>query len=706
MKSLNQYPMARILFPFLGGILLASILPSTIGIWLIILIVLLLAIILWLFAFKKYNHYKLRWVNGFLISMLFLILGIIGFWYNSPLNKQDHYSKFEESKAYLIKIESPFTETAKTYKSIGRIKAVFSAKDSSWKTTSGRIILYFQKQEDFPLTYDDEIICTSKLNPIQGAQNPHAFDYGRYMKRKGILDQAFIKENDWKQIDSPKAFSLQAVAIKLRTRLLDILNSLEFDSESRALAAALLIGYDEYLDDNLRARFSGSGAMHILCVSGLHVGIIFMLSNFILGFLGKIRFGNELKTILILAIIWFYALITGLSPSVMRAATMFSFMIVGKLFNRKGNTYNSLAASALLLLLIDPNLIYNIGFQLSYGAVFSILYIQPKLFKLLYFKNILLSKIWALLGVSIAAQMGTFPLAIYYFHQFPNYFLLTNLWVIPLAFVVVTGGVIVLLIGLAGFSASLFGTIAAMLLNYSLIGLNKGVEVINQLPNAVSENLALNEFEVLLFYILLFSVSTLLLYKRRMWLTPVLLSSLLLVLSSVLINSKQTESNIWVVYKANGHTAMDFISNRKSVLFGDSAFVNDPQKQKFILSENHIKSGVKEQITLQNLELDNSNTLTLHGNLILFQSLRILYLDKAEKRLNFKSPLPIDYVVIAKDAKVNLESLRKQYRFSTIIFDSSNHWWRIKQLKQDADTLGIPYWDVNQRGAFVFKLKS
>ena len=191
-----------------------------------------------------------------------------------------------------------------------------------------------------------------------------------------------------------------------------------------------------------------------------------------------------------------------------------------------------------------------------------------------------------------------------------------------------------------------------------------------------------------------------------MWLTPVLLSSLLLVLSSVLTDSKQTKSNTWVVYKANGHTAMDFISNRQSVLFGDSVFVNDPQKQKFILSENHIKSGVKEQITLQNLELDNSNILTFHDNLILFQSLRILYLDKSEKRLNFVSPLLIDYVVIAKDAKVNLESLRKQYRFSTIIFDSSNHWWRIKRLKQDADTLGIPYWDVNQKGAFVFKLKS
>lgn len=706
MKALNQYPMARILFPFMGGILLAPLLPAGIGIWLMILIGLLLAFTLWLFVLKKQHSYKMRWISGFFLSMLFLILGIIGFWYNSPLHRQNHYTKFDSNNAYLIEIESSFSETAKTFKSTGRIKAVFTEKDSTWQGANGKILLYFQKQEHFPLQFGDEIICTSQLSSIQGAQNPYAFDYGKYMQRKGIFHQAFIKENDWKRIDSTANFSLHSLAIQLRTKLLAILNSLEFDSDNRALAAALLIGYDEYLDNNLRARFAGSGAMHILCVSGLHVGIVFMLTNFIFGFLGKIRFGNELKTILILALIWFYALITGLSPSVMRASTMFTFMIVGKLFNRKGNTYNSLAASALLLLLVDPNLVYNIGFQLSYGAVFAILYIQPKIFKLLYFNNFLLSKIWALMGVSIAAQLGTFPLAVYYFHQFPNYFLLTNLWVIPLAFVVVSGGMVVLLIGMFGFSSSFIGTLASGFLNFSLVSLNKGVEIINQLPFAVSDNLALSKYEVLLFYSLLFSFSSLLLYKKRIWFTPALLSAFLLVLSSILIGSNQSKSNTWVVYKTNEHTAMDFIFNRQSILYGDSTFVNDPQKQKFVLAENHIKSGVKERLILKNSKTDSTNTLAFHENLILFQSLRILYLDKAEKKLSFKKPLLIDYVVIAKDAKVSLEQLNKQYSFNTLIFDSSNHWWKIKQLKLEADALGIPYWDVNQKGAFVYKLKS
>lgn len=698
--------MARILFPFMGGILLAPILPSVIKIWLILLAGLVLAFIIWLFALKKYHRYKFRWVNGVLISALLFVFGIVGYWYNSPLHQQNHYRNFKEGKAYLIEIANPFSETAKTYKSIGKIKAVLTKNDSNWQVANGRILLYFQKQKEFPLTYGDKILCTSKLNLIQGAQNPHAFDYGKYMQRKGIFDQMFIQEADWKRVDSLKSITLQLAAISLRTKLLNILNDLHYDSESRALAAALLIGYDEYLDDNLRTKFSGSGAMHILCVSGLHVGIIFMLSNFIFGFLGKIRFGNELKTILILAIIWFYALITGLSPSVMRAATMFSFMIVGKLFNRKGNTYNSLAASALLLLLIDPNLIYNIGFQLSYGAVFAILYIQPKLFSLFYFKNILLRKIWALMCVSIAAQMGTFPLAVYYFHQFPNYFLLTNLWVIPLAFIVVTGGIFVLLIGLMGLSSSLLGTLAASLLNYSLIALNKGVEMINQLPYSVSENLVLSKHEVFLFYLFLFALSTSLLYKKRAWFFPSLLSLFLLITSFINTNSNNFKSNTWIVYKTNGMSAMDFISKRQSVLFGDSVFVKYPDEQKFILAENHIKSGVKKRFILQTLQCDSSNAIAFQENLILFQSLRILYLDKVEEKLSFEKPLIIDYVVIAKDAKVNLEQLCKHYSFNTLIFDSSNHWWRIKKLKLEADALGIPYWDVNQKGAFVFKLKS
>jgi len=704
---MNKYPMARILFPFMGGILVAPFLPSNILLWLIILVGIFLAFIIWIFIPSKYRIYKRRWVNGLLLTFLFFVLAIIGTWYNSPSNSPNNYRKFSDPKAFLIEINSPFTETAKTNKCLGIVKAVYFEKDSSWKTTNGKIILYFQKQDEFSLNYGDKIISTAKLNQIQGVQNPYAFDYGLYMQRRGIFDQSFIKENEWKLFSSNHLFSFQGLAIQFRSKLLSILNSLQFDKDNFAVAAALLIGYDEYLDDDLRARFAGSGAMHILCVSGLHVGIIFMLSNFLFGFLGKIKYGNVLKTGLILAIIWFYALITGLSPSVMRAATMFTFIALGNSFSRKSNTYNSLAASALLLLLIDPNLIYNIGFQLSYSAVFAILYVQPKIFQLFIIKNAILSKIWGLIGVSIAAQMGTFPLAVYYFHQFPNYFLLTNLWVIPLAFIIVSGGIFVLIIGLIGLTTSFFGTIASSLLNFSLIGLNKGVEIINLLPYAISNNLLLSKYEVLILYVLIFSLSNLLLYKKHTWLIPALSSVFLLVASSIMFQTSNLNSSSWTVYKTNGYSAMDFIAQQKSVLFGDSAFVSDQQIQKFILNENHVNNQIKERVFIYKTPTNSSylDALVFRKNIILFHSLRILYLDKAEKKQSFKKPLPIDYVVIAKNANVNLSQLLKQYCFKTIIFDSSNNWWRINQLKLDAEALGLSYWDVNEKGAFVFSNK-
>lgn len=707
MKALNLYPMARILLPFMAGILLAPVFNFNWTICVLIPLVLLLFMIFWLFALKRFRNYKRRWVSGFIITVLFFNLGMIGDWAHIPVNSKNHYSKISDGTAYLIEINSSFSETPKTYKSTGRIEAVFDSKDSIWKPTKGNLLLYFQKQEGFSLNYGNKIISTSKLIPIQAPQNPYAFDYSNYMSLKGIYDQSFIKEHEWLPIESEHAFDLQSVAINLRIKLLSILNNLQYDTQSTALAAALLIGYDEYLDDDLRARFAGSGAMHILCVSGLHVGIIFMLCNFLFGFLNKFKLGNIAKTIIILITIWFYALITGLSPSVMRASTMFTFILIGKSFNRKSNTYNSLAASAFLLLLLNPNLIYNIGFQLSYGAVLAILYIQPKLFGLIYFNNSILRNAWALICVSIAAQLGTFPLAVYYFHQFPNYFILTNLWVIPLSFILVSVGIFVLALALLGFTSTYLGILATTLLKYCLIGLNNGVEIINRLPFAISENLALNKFQVLIIYIFLLMLSTLVLYQKRSLVVPMLSSLLLLILSSVYQNTTRLNTNTWIVYKADSYTAMDFISQQKSYLLGDSAFISDPQKQKFILAENHIKNGVKQSILLPDFSSEASDygNLRLDKDLILFHSLRILYLDQTEKNQAVENPLPIDFLVISKNADINLTRVLSQYRFSTIIFDSSNSWWRIKQIKDEADRLNIPYWDVNEKGAFVLTYK-
>ncbi len=707
MKALNLYPMARLLFPFVGGILFASILPIQLFYLISIESILLFILIIWVLALRNYHSFPRRWFSGFLIALVFFVFGWMSPTLKSPFEKTTHYSKQKSTTAYLFKISQAFSETTKTYKNIGEIKAVFNSQDSSWHASNGFVLLYFQKQDSFPLHYGDKIVCNSPLREIQSAQNPNAFDYKHYMELKEIKHQCFIKEKDWKKVGHDKSFSIQALAIKLRIKLLEVINNLGYKENNKALAAALLIGYDEYLNDDLRSRFSGSGAMHILCVSGLHVGIIFMICNVLFGFLSKIKYGVYLKTILILSILWFYALMTGFSPSVIRASILFSFIVLGKLFHRRGNPYNSLAASAFLLLWINPNLIYNIGFQLSYAAVFTIFFSQDKIFNLVEYKTALGRKIGALLSVSIAAQLGTFPLAIYYFHQFPNYFLLTNLGVIPLAFAVVSSGILVLILGLTGFSTSILGLAIAAFLKLCLSSLDKGVELIDKLPYAVSPNLDLSKMEVFLLYLSIFSLLTFLFYAKRKWVYPLLISLILLELSLFNKNIRQAKLQTWIVYKTNGFSAMDFISNRKSLVLGDSAFIHNPALEKYVLKENHIKRRIQKEEQYPTLINMNTDLVKIiKHRIILFNSLRVVYLDKAQAESKSKKPLVINYLVIAKDVKMDFAKLKQEYDFKYLIFDSSNSPWYRKKMKQKAAELKIPFWDVNQQGAFVLQEKT
>ncbi len=215
--------------------------------------------------------------------------------------------------------------------------------------------------------------------------------------------------------------------------MLDIYTKLGIDGDEFGMLSALTLGYKDALAPELRESFSTTGAMHVLAVSGLHVGIIFVVFGFLFSFMDRWRLGKRLKPIVIIFLLWCYAFITGLSPSVLRSSVMFSCMVLSGVFGRKSNTYNNIFLSAFFLLFFNPNLLFDIGFQLSYSAVLAIVYFQPKIAGLIYVKNRWLRWAWELAAVSLAAQLGTAPFSVFYFHQFPNYFLLSNFVVIPAA---------------------------------------------------------------------------------------------------------------------------------------------------------------------------------------------------------------------------------------------------------------------------------
>ena len=228
----------------------------------------------------------------------------------------------------------------------------------------------------------------------------------------------------------------------MRDKLLNILKENGLKNNELAVASALILGYKDDLGEELKHSYSSAGATHVLAVSGLHVGIIFLVLNFLLNILDKNDRFKISKAILLICFLWAYATITGLSPSVVRAATMFSFVTIGKSFGKSSSIYNTLCASAFVLLVYNPYLIMEVGFQLSYLAVVGIVYFQSIIYKWIYVKNKFLKYIWMITSVSIAAQLTTFPLGLLYLHQSPTYLFASNLFVIPGAMLIIGLGIL------------------------------------------------------------------------------------------------------------------------------------------------------------------------------------------------------------------------------------------------------------------------
>ncbi len=298
-------------------------------------------------------------------------------------------------------------------------------------------------------------------------------------------------------IDSGFTRPIFQISYKGRQKMLEMLVSNGIAGDEFAVVSAILLGYNENLEPEFRAKYADAGALHVLCVSGLHVGIVFALIELFLTFLNRRKSTSIIRLVIILLCIWCYAFITGLSTSVQRASVMFSFLAFRQIGKYHSNPYNLLATSAFVLLLINPYIFNKIGFQLSYVAVVAIIALSNPIYSLVAIKNKFFDAIWKLLVVSYTAQVGTFPLSIYYFHQFPNYFFLTNLLIIPSVWLIIYTGIITLAVSVIW---SWPAAKISFLLNLMLMALYTSVSFIDELPFSKAEFLVLYLPQVLMLY--------------------------------------------------------------------------------------------------------------------------------------------------------------------------------------------------------------
>jgi competence protein ComEC len=417
---LGKTPFFRLLLPVIICVKICHIFPQFNPSILITALTGLALMLISFFILKK-KQYNLRWIFG---SGLFIFLiSLTNFQYHSQEARST--LDYHENNTWKYNIG--------TIINIPEIKPRSVACNLKLSAPSNnKVVLYFEQTSSaLQIQPGDEVVFYSKLEPFKKFGELDDFDYPQFMKNRGFSGSGFVAANDW-QFTGNQSNSITCVSQRIRAKTLIFYKSFKLTDDAYAFISALTLGYKNDLPENLQEAFRASGTAHVLAVSGLHVGIIYLVISVVFSFLGNKGKPYILQQCLIIIILWGYVFIAGMSASVVRATIMLTINCIGNIYNRKGFTLNTLCAAAFLILIYSPFTLFDISFQMSFGAVFSILFFQPKIQTLYNPSNKILKYIWNLSTVSLSAQLGVFPLILYYFGTFPTYFFVTNILVVPL----------------------------------------------------------------------------------------------------------------------------------------------------------------------------------------------------------------------------------------------------------------------------------
>jgi competence protein ComEC len=368
---------------------------------------------------------------------------------------------------YAIRLLEEPSEVKGRWKVTGEIMGAHC--DSLFTACRGKVALTIERDttSSESIHVDDVLVVKFTPQVLDAPRNPLEFDYAEYMRTQDVWAQAYVRQTDWSLCDSLSAATLRVATlrgmfIRWRESLLQRLAQEPIEQREMGVLSALILGKASAIDREVMQNYARAGVVHVLAVSGMHVALIYMLLKPLFERLWGRSKARRLKTIIPVVLLWLYAAMTGFSPSVLRAAWMFSFVIVADNFGLRNTIYNTMAASALLLLMMDPMIAFSMGFMLSYLAVIGIAAIHPALHRLFYFESRISKWLWELTSISVSAQLATLPLTLYLFHQFPTWFMITNVMVIPLS-------TIVLYLALAYFALLAFAPLASFIAG--LVGL-------------------------------------------------------------------------------------------------------------------------------------------------------------------------------------------------------------------------------------------
>ena len=649
------------------------------------------------------SNYRLRWMTGLVFNLFLLASGYAIACCHRPANDPDYLGKNPDG-LFIATISEPPTINTSGIRTVLEIR--FRREKGYWARSHGKAMGYLKMKTGANLLqYGDHVLLLAGFTEINDNSNPNVFNYAAYLKNMGISHRVFAEPWSWRPINLKPAGFIRKVAFQVRDRLLTILRNNHVQGKEFAVAAALLLGYVDDIDAELRKDYAATGAMHILSVSGMHVGIIYIFLEFLLGFLNKSKPGRLVKAILLLVFIWFYAMLTGMSPCVLRSAAMLSLPILGKSLNRSPNMYNIIAASMVFILAMDPFLVLDVGFQLSYLAVTGIIILYRPIYDQYVTSAWLPDKVWSILAVSIAAQVATLPITLFTFHQFPNYFMVTNIFVVPLSSLIIYVGIVTLVAG----NIPVVSVLCAKVLIFLVWSLNSVIHFIEQLPWSTIRGIFISAPEMMLLYLMITAIFLFLTLRRMSILYIFIIAAITLGLLFLDTKVHRLRSSRLTIFNTPREALYMFSAQDKSILLyngitWENGISQNPNHEMAIADMN--AHGIKYHrdfrmnINGRPAEIARSFVpVIISGNFIQFSNCRIAILNSyIPKGINRR--IMVDLLIITCSPKIKLADVLKIYHPAQIIIDATNSRFKTIQWLKDAAKTGVQCHAVAIQGAF------
>jgi competence protein ComEC len=595
-------------------------------------------------------------------------------------------NQYKTGSKLVLTIVEPLTEKQGSYKSSASINGMIS--DNKFYHAPGLVLLYFEKKPAHrKLKYGDIIIIGANLQQVSNTGNPAAFDYRRYCNFQGIHYQVFLTEKNYKLTRDKSISKFRNFIFFVREQVVFVMQKYIRGAKESGLAQALLIGYKDNLDKELVQAYSNTGVVHVIAISGLHLGLIYSILLLVTDRLRGSAAGRIIQLLIVVSGIWIFSVIAGASASVVRSAVMFTCIAMGNVLARNLSTYNSLAASAFLLLCYNPFWLWDTGFQLSYAAVLSIIIYQKPVYHLLPLSNKLLLMIWKTCAITLSAQILTTPVSLYYFHQFPTFFLITNFVAIPLSSIILIAGIILCCLAFYSPLAFLMGHII-----HNLIAImNWFVELVDRMPFANLSGIKIDTVQQVLLYIIIAGFSYFVSRKSKTAIYVAVCGLLFFSLLRSLSFYNAVNQQKLIVYNVSKLSAIEFIQGRNALFIADAGLISNAAVLRF----NIFPSRIVHRISHVYLPEGGAGKS---------------YLFNYGKKFIVIARTPVycsvnpDLMIISGNPGGRLAGLLRGKLPRMIVFDSSNSAWKTRAWKQECRTLGIICSAVTEDGAFVMKL--